>query len=286
MEFKERFKEAWTSSSIRYIATPSQRAKNIYYYIQEIGYFQTLNNYYTERAGLNSYLLIYSKSGKGHLKYQGKTYTIIPGDLIWIDCMEQHYYRTDEKELWEISWVHFNGSATKGYYNQFREQHGPVIHLDDSTQIPLWINTMFQLHKEKNLQREVLCSNLLTNCLTEIMIKACTYGEYVDTPKIILSIQNYIDHHYTEKLSLDTLGKKFALSKYHLARLYKKYTGFSPIDYQISLRITTAKKMLQFTDLSVQSISYEVGIKNISHFITLFKEREEMTPLQFRKKWK
>lgn len=285
MDFLERFEKAWTSHSIRHIATPSPRAKNTYYYIQEIGHFQTLKNYYTERAGLNSYLFIYSLSGKGYLKYKGKSYTILPGALIWIDCTKKHYYETDEHDLWDILWVHFNGSASRGYYNHFTEQHGPIINLEEDTLIPNHIKEMILLHEKKHLQREMLCSNLLTNCLTEIMLTAHINSQVKELPKVIMSIQTYIDHHFIETISLELLAKEFAISKYHLARLYKQYTGFSPIDYQISLRITHAKKLLQFTDMTILAISYAVGIENISHFIYLFKKREDTTPLQFRKSW-
>lgn len=285
MPFRERFEKAWSEDSLRLFATPSQPAKKTYYYIQEIGYFKTQEKYFTEREGLNSYLIIYGISGIGYLNYRGKRYSINPGQLIFINCMEKHYYETDKSNPWEILWVHFNGSSSKGYFEQSMELQGPTVNLSPDTNIPTSIQTMINLHKEKHLQREMLSSNYLVNILTEILTMTSAHYENNELPHIISNVQDYIDHHFTEKITLDLLESEFSISKYHLARLYKRHTGHSPIDYLISLRITYAKQLLQFSNLSVQSIAYSIGVENISHFINLFKKREEITPLQFRRKW-
>lgn len=285
MPFKERFSKAWSQDSLRIFATPSSRAKKMHYYIQEIGYFHTQEHYFTEREGLNSFLIIYGLKGIGHLKYRGKSFKILPGQLLFIDCMEKHYYETDDNELWEILWVHFNGSSSKGYFEQFIEDQGPIVTLARDNQVAFTIEKMINLHKEKHLQREMLCSNYLVNLLTEILLATNASNPNQELPHIINQVQDYIDHHFTEKITLDLLEKEFSISKYHLARLYKKHTGYSIIDYLIGLRITHAKELLRFSDLSIQNISYTIGIDNISHFINLFKKREDITPFQFRKNW-
>lgn len=283
--FYESYETAWSENSIRHIATPSERARQTYYYVQEIGHFKTLSHYYTKRSGLNSYLLVYTLSGTGYLTYEDKSYTLTSGDLMLIDCNKEHHYLTDEKDLWEIKWVHFNGSNTRGYYDQFASHHNPVMTIDNKDTYDLWLSELLDLHISGDLQREILSSRLLTNCLTQLLIDAHSYNSPRDLPKTIHAIQAYIDHHYIEAISLDSLALHFGMSKYHLSRRFKRYTGFSPIDYQISLRITQAKKLLQFTDNSVQQISYDIGIDNVSHFINVFKKREGLTPLQFRKSW-
>ncbi len=283
--FYESYEKAWTDQSIRHIATPSERARNTYYYVQEIGYFKTLSHYYTKRSGLNSYLLIHTLSGIGYLTYDKKNYQLGAGDLMFIDCSKEHYYKTDETSLWEMQWVHFNGSNTLGYYNQFMEHQNPIIRHTNQEDYAKWLEEMLHLHSTGHLQREIQSSRLLTNCLTQLLVDGHTFNSPLDLPETIQSIQTYIDHHYNEPISLTLLSDHFGMSKYHLARLFKRYTGFSPIDYQISLRITMAKNLLQFSDKSVQQISYDIGIENISHFINSFKKREGMTPLQFRKLW-
>jgi len=281
----ERFLPAWSQNSIRHIATPSSLAKSCFFYIQEIGYFQTLDSYFTERSSLNSFLLIYTKSGSGKLKYQGKDYIISKGQLLFIDCMQHHYYETDSNNLWEINWVHFNGSTSKGYYDYFATLSSPLITLANDSSIPFYMEEMLRLHQSKDLNKEILSSNFLHTLMTEILLHVHAENDLDILPNLIREIQSYIDHHFTETITLDHIAHTFSVSKYHLAKLFKKHTGYSPIDYLISQRISYAKELLHYTSMPINEIAEYVGIENVSHFINLFKTRESMTPHTYRKIW-
>ena len=74
------------------------------------------------------------------------------------------------------------------------------------------------------------------------------------------------------------------MSKYHLSRIFKKYTGFSPYEYLLNERLTQGKTLLQNTRLSVEEIAQRVGFNSASHFIRMFRKYEGLTPLQFRKR--
>lgn len=49
------------------------------FYMQEAGYFKTVWPYFTERASLNSFLVLYTLSGEGHLSYEGQEYEVTEG---------------------------------------------------------------------------------------------------------------------------------------------------------------------------------------------------------------
>lgn len=285
MEYIERFLPAWSQNSIRHIATPSPIAKSCFFYIQEIGYFQTLYSYFTERSNLNSFLLIYTKSGNGKLRYQGKDYVLSKGQLFFIDCMNHHYYETDSNNLWEINWVHFSGSTSKGHYDYFASLSSPVVSLEQNSQIPFLLEEMLRLHQSKDLNKEILSSQYLHTIMTELLLHLHTQQDLHTVPDSIREIQSFIEHHFSEDITLDLIAHSVSMSKFHMSKLFKKHTGYSPIDYLISLRISYAKELLHFTDKSINEIAENIGIENVSHFINLFKSREDMTPLAYRKIW-
>ena len=68
----------------------------------------------------------------------------------------------------------------------------------------------------------------------------------------------------------------------HFSSEFKKYTGFSPNDYLITLRINRAKSMLKNTTLPAAKIAHEVGIHDLNNFTNLFKKKTGMTPILFR----
>lgn len=62
--------------------------------------------------------------------------------------------------------------------------------------------------------------------------------------------------------------------------------GIPVNEYLINTRISYAKELLKYTDMSVEEITYETGMNNVTHFINLFKKREAITPLKYRKAWR
>ena len=92
-----------------------------------------------------------------------------------------------------------------------------------------------------------------------------------------------MNNNYTRHLTLDDLSSFANVNKYYLSREFKRYTGFSPNDYLITLRISRAKLLLQTTGLTASEIAADVGIRDQNNFIRLFKNKTGMTPIEFRK---
>ena len=124
---KENFTTAWSEDSIRFISSPSTFAKTNLYYVQEIGHFHTLPGYFTEREGLDSYLIVYILKGKGQLTYRENSYSLGEHQVFFIHCDSYHHYATDPQEPLELLWVHLHGSATAAYYEQYAASHEPVL---------------------------------------------------------------------------------------------------------------------------------------------------------------
>lgn len=284
--YREQAAHNWTADSIRLITTPSQFARTSFFYVEEAGYFRTLPGYFTEREQLNSFLIAITLSGTGFLTYKGKKYKMKENQAFFINCMEYQYYETDKDDLWEFSWVHLNGGAISGYYHYFQLSESPVIALKNPEIAKSAIQHLIQLNQEFTPYSEPLSSKILTDLLTEFLYSANgpqPAGDYIsDTMKAIM---RYLERHFNEPLSLEHLAMYFNMSKYHLAREFKKYSGLTPNEFLISCRIAYAKNALKYSDEPVAAIAEKVGVLNTSHFINLFKQRVGTTPLAYRKSW-
>ena len=49
-------------------------AKNLNFHVDSLGHYHTYPGYYTDREGLDTYLLLFTLSGQGYLEYQGQEY--------------------------------------------------------------------------------------------------------------------------------------------------------------------------------------------------------------------
>ena len=93
-EYYENASYSWSEDSVRYMNTVSPHTRMHYLYMQECGHFKTKFPYYTERASLPSYLLLYTVSGTGMLTYNNRKYALREGSCLFIDCMKPHRYRS------------------------------------------------------------------------------------------------------------------------------------------------------------------------------------------------
>lgn len=283
----ERGDYSWTEDSIRMILTPGSVARSIYFYVQEIGYFKTYPPYFSERENLESFLIVYTLSGCGELEYRGECYSLSEGKCFFINCEEHHMYKTKENQEWEILWVHFNGNNVRGYFEEYVKDGFRILDLRDSDVVEKNIREMIALFQEKNLTTELVVSNLLNGILTELLLHTVTpQADMFRIPEYIRQIVNRINKNFREELTLETLSEMVHRSKYHILREFKKYMGVTIHEYQITERISYAKELLKYSTLPVSEIAYETGMNNVTHFINLFKAREGMTPLAYRKAWK
>lgn len=93
----------------------------------------------------------------------------------------------------------------------------------------------------------------------------------------------YIDQHFQESLSVETVAQEFCVSKTQMYNLFREVLRMSVSDYLLHVRMSQAKSLLINTDYSIEIISQKVGYGNISSFSRTFKSQVSMTPLQYRK---
>jgi AraC-like DNA-binding protein len=284
--YLERTSLTWSDNSIRLIETCSQTAKNNYLYIQEAGYFETNYPYFTERKNLNSFLIVFTISGKGRLTYEEKEYIVTAGSVFLIDCMNYHYYESSKEDPWVILWIHFNGTYAMGYYEELMKNGFSIGKPEDTFPLESSLRRILSLHEKKDPNRELITSSLIVTILTDLILMNTPKEQYSHyTPGYIKEIKEILNKRYIDKLCLDDLEEELNISKYHLAKEFKKYTGTTINEYLIDQRLSHAKELLKYSGLSISEITFSCGMNNVSHFINLFKDREGMTPLNFRKEW-
>lgn len=107
-------------------------------------------------------------------------------------------------------------------------------------------------------------------------------GLHLPNEEWAAQIAMYIDMHFKEPLTLESLADICHGSPYHLQRTFKLIKGVTPMQYIQNTRMKHAQQLLKETDTSINEISLEVGIQNPAHFATLFKKITSYTPSEYR----
>lgn len=101
----------------------------------------------------------------------------------------------------------------------------------------------------------------------------------------ILKSQLWMEKHFSDKLSIDTVAGNAAISPRHFKRRFKKATGEAPLAYLQLLRIENAKRRLETTRDTINEITWQVGYEDINSFRRLFKKHTGLSPKEYRNKF-
>lgn len=96
-------------------------------------------------------------------------------------------------------------------------------------------------------------------------------------------IRRYIDEHYAEHITNQTLASMFGYVPSYISILFKKEYGVSPTDYLMKKRIESAKQLMRMNpDMLIRNVAQKVGFKSQNHFSRCFKTSEGIWPTDYR----
>ena len=157
----------------------------------------------------------------------------------------------------------------------------------DVSQYSTIISDIYTLACSSDYIRDMRINGKLNDLLTLLMESSWHRGAHTNAPKKmeISQVKSFLDEHYKEKLSLESVASHFFIDKHYLARLFKEQYGVTLVTYLQQVRITHAKRMLRFTDKSIEEIGLECGIGELNYFSRVFKKLEGVSPSEFRRVW-
>ena len=277
-----------TVSADRIIYTPTPFARSSLIHLQETGTLTAQQPHTSSRKALSSFLFFVVISGSGTLEYDGITHHLHPGDCVFINCAKPYSHRTSA-DLWTLRWVHFFGPSLVSIYEKYTERGGlPVLH---TTSNEPFLSLLEQLHKtavSNDYIRDMRINEQLSRLLTLLMEQSWQPAGAARTStkkQDLQQVREYLDNHLTEKITLDDLASRFYINKYYLTRTFHEQFGM-PINVYISQqRVTRAKRLLRYSDLTIEQIAAQCGIFDPNYFSRMFKKIEGIAPAEYRKLW-
>ncbi|MDR1636781.1 MAG: AraC family transcriptional regulator [Treponema sp.] len=117
---------------------------------------------------------------------------------------------------------------------------------------------------------------------TEFADKVASAGADAHLSILVCKIHRYISTNIYEKLTVNHIAQKLHLSRSHLSHVYKHETGETITDGIRHRKILEAKRLIQYSSLSLTDIGSKLGFCSQSHFIDVFRKESGMTPCQYR----
>lgn len=96
-------------------------------------------------------------------------------------------------------------------------------------------------------------------------------------------IVGYLEEHYGEEFSLDSLAATLDYNKSYLCVAFKKDVGLTILDCLNTIRIRRAAELIVYSDHPLAQVAERCGFSSVSHFNRVFLKYVGITPGQCRR---
>ena len=245
----------------------------------------------------DEYELYYLQRGERYYFICDRSYHVREGTLVLIAPHEIHCTTAMEGVAYERVLVSFSRASLLPYVRALGEKENPLALFErgvhtvsfDAETRPLVEGLLTQMERAYargevgRLGVGVAMLLLLATDAAGDGVRADEEGYLNATHRLISEVTGYINTHYAEPLSLETLSGIFYVSACYLSRIFRRYTGSSFVEYLSAVRIKEAKRRLASTGESVTEIALGVGFRSVTHFGRVFRELIGLSPLAFRR---
>ena len=230
-------------------------------------------------------------SGDGEYSIGGVRYRVRRGNLVIYNSNVVHDELSGPDVLIGSYCCAVGGLKIEGLRENalISDKESPVFLVDEvqCARMEKLMDLMFVELSGRQGGGEEICHHLMLALLTSCWhVTRGAPREEEDTGNVLGNrIKTYIDVHFAEDISLQSVSDELNISPYYLSHVFKDMTGYSPLQYIVRRRVGEAQTLLISTDYSITHIASMVGYDNPSHFNLLFSKNVGMTPRKFRKNY-
>lgn len=231
----------------------------------------------------------------------GQTTLVHTGDGFFINTQVRHLFTTATNDPVLLYSVCFHpriigGSADSVYWQKY------VNPLSSNTSYPLQVFHKQQTSDEESLQHilhvlrtlqyritgyELLVRNELSFIILDLIGRQAFEQNSISKKQLrneerIYQMMQYIEHHYTEPITLQDLSSSVSISVSECIRCFKDTLMQTPANYMRMFRLMKAEEQIIHTNKTISEIAFDCGFQETSYFNRCFKKQYKQTPLQYR----
>lgn len=251
---------------------------------------------------------IYRKEQAGESYNEAKKaqeYFLVYPEQQWLDYGDKNLFRDTEVPSFPLDWAEYGkllvardaaklvGKVT-GDFEQLRKISGVTPSVMKDIAFEMIVRFKMELKEIKRMEEPELFASGFENVRS-----ASDYAELSDAVRqvalrcvdslvrdsrnpVVAQVLRTIHEHYTDELSLKTLGAQYHIHPVYLGQLFIKETNESFTEYLNKFRIEKAKEMLKTTTHKVQEIARLVGYWETGYFYKQFKKHVGVSPTDYK----
>lgn len=231
----------------------------------------------------DEFALVYVTRGGGLFKTEGdRSFPVAPGTLLMLFPEVWHWYSPDKETGWDEYWVGFKGDYPKALVeNGFFSPANPVLSIGLHDSILEIFQDIFECARSEAPGHQQILGSLIGHLLAHVSSLTQQFGPDSANEKIVQRAKFLLADNVASHLDIGWLSRSLGLGYSRFRQLFKKYTGLSPYQYFLDLKISRAKELLQSRQHSVKEIAYMLSFDDPYYFSHLFKKKTGHPPSEW-----
>ncbi len=235
---------------------------------------------------LSEYQLLYIVEGEGILHTRsGGDFNIKSGDMFLLFPGEWHSYHPLPETGWKEYWIGF-----RGYNIDHRTEVGffsvenPVYHVGYNETLVELYSVAIRTAKKQAPYFQMLLAGIVNHILGLMFMTSHINRIQPDDAllKKIDKAKSIMYEAIETDMAMPEVAAQLNMSYTTFRHAFKRYTGLSPAQYFMNLKLHRAKEILRSTNASIKEIAYILHFDSPEYFATVFRKRIGMTPSDFR----
>lgn len=234
---------------------------------------------------LQEYQINYITDGSGIFETSTDQFQVVPGSMLILRPGMWHRYKPDPNTGWNEHYLGFNGDFCSHLFNEGFFQSGkPVLYVGfQESLLKLFLEIIQLVKDEKTGHQQVAAANtiLILSKILSVVRNQEFAGKSIE--RTIRKACLYFRENLNTNVNIEELADELNVGYSYFRQMFRKYTGISPTQYHLSLRIQKAKDLLVSTDQSFKEIAIDLGFESYFYFSRIFKDKTGKSPMEFRK---
>jgi len=233
---------------------------------------------------IQEYQINYITEGYGLFENKYGSFRITPGTIIVLFPGEWHRYRPLKTSGWKEHYIGFVGDMIpKLLKPEFFKKETPIISVGFRSELQdLFYQILENLINEKPGYQQI-CTGLCIAYIGQIVSTIKNKGfEGKEIEKKIQQSCFILRENLDREIDAVQIAEKLNIGYSYFRKMFKKYTGISPAQYHLQLRIKKAEDMLSMTNKPIKEIAFELGFSSLFYFSRLFKQKTGVNPTELR----
>jgi len=239
--------------------------------------------------------------GKFDWTIAGHGYTLFPGDTYLVCPGQEIGSPKGVLEIGALSWITIqpllfepNGLLQLGPWSSIPESDqrvmGKILSMNKKPILSRFDSgpDILQSIEHEIIKQQIGYRTRVNHLVDELLISMVRHLSKAenfrrDFPQIFLKLEQTLRENLAHPWTVEEMAGLVGLGTTAFSEKVKAFTGFSPLNYLINLRIAEAIKLLRQTDLSLTDIALDTGFYSSQHFSVTFKKLTGYTPRAYRK---